>query len=83
MKIFMQNNSTKKNKIKLDFLLFKLELIDVLFKQHLPSFLQEINKLTAVALKADVGMYPENKQKNRYVNIQACKNRKRKSVYTL
>lgn len=31
----------------------------------------EINKLTAVALKADVGMYPENKQKNRYVNIQA------------
>lgn len=79
----MQNNSTKKNKIKLDFLLFKLELIDVLFKQCHPSFLQEINKLTAVALKADVGMYPENKQKNRYVNIQACKNRKRKSVYTL
>lgn len=31
----------------------------------------EINKLTSVALKADVGMYPENKQKNRYVNIQA------------
>ena len=34
---------------------------------------QEINKLTSVALKADVGMFPENKQKNRYVNIQACK----------
>lgn len=31
----------------------------------------EINKLTSVALKADVGMFPENKQKNRYVNIQA------------
>lgn len=38
MKIFVQNNSTKKIKIELDFLLFKLELIDVLFKQYLPSF---------------------------------------------
>ncbi|XP_048739553.2 tyrosine-protein phosphatase 99A-like isoform X3 [Ostrea edulis] len=31
----------------------------------------EINKLTSVTPKAEVGMYPENKQKNRYVNIQA------------
>lgn len=53
------------------------------FNNVILLFWQEINKLTAVALKADVGMYPENKQKNRYVNIQACKNRKRKSVYTL
>ncbi|XP_061178739.1 tyrosine-protein phosphatase 99A-like isoform X2 [Saccostrea echinata] len=32
---------------------------------------EEINKLTSITPKADVGAHPENKQKNRYVNIQA------------
>lgn len=43
---------------------------------------QEINKLTSVALKADVGMFPENKQKNRYVNIQACKLWQKTAVFS-
>ncbi|XP_062589187.1 tyrosine-protein phosphatase 99A-like isoform X2 [Saccostrea cucullata] len=32
---------------------------------------EEINKLTSITPRADVGAHPENKQKNRYVNIQA------------
>jgi hypothetical protein len=48
-------------------------LLHMLLKDSFHLFLQEIFRNTRTDLTFDHSMDPENKQKNRYVNINACK----------